>query len=184
MRYKLIYFLIFNFTIVTFNYFFQVKAYFNEKNQHDIPKICGISQNPDTKDYIIILKNDYCKKCGEIYTDIYCKWCKLCKISNLKQDFANWTSGNEKIDDFIQKMQLKIKTRDNIIIEWIPYNQFNNIKNIYKDDFSTINLATWRNGLLEFNYYEQRHLRKSNKNVTLKYLNNYQNDINKFLNEV
>jgi hypothetical protein len=184
MRYKLIYFLIFNFTIVTFNYFFQVKAYFNEKNQHDIPKICGISQSPDTKDYIIILKNDYCKKCGEIYTDIYYKWCKLCKISNLKQDFANWTSGNEKIDDFIQKMQLKIENYYDIIIEWIPYNQFNNIKNIYKGDFTTINSATWRNGLLKFNFEEKKQLRESNKKVTLKYLNNYQNDINKFLNEV
>jgi hypothetical protein len=174
MRYKLIYFLIFNFTIVTFNYFFQVKAYFNEKNQHDIPKIYGISQNPDTKDYIIVLENDsYCKECGEIYTDIKNKWCKLCQINNLKQNFANWTSGNEKIDDFIQKMQLKINTKDNIIIEWMPYNQFNNIKNIYKGDFATINSATWRNGLL-----------KPNKKVTLKYLNNYQNDINKFLNEV
>jgi hypothetical protein len=184
MRYKLIYFLIFNFTIVTFNYFFQVKAYFNEKNQHDTPKICGISQNPDTKDYIIILKNDYCKKCGEIYTDIYYKWCRPCQINNLKQDFANWTSGDEKIDDFIQKMQLKINIKDNIIIEWIPYNQFNNIKDIYKDDFATINLATWRNGLLNFYYCKKRHLREPNKNVTLKYLNNYQNDINKFLNEV
>ena len=33
-------------------------------------KILGISQNPDTKDYIIVLQDGYCEICGKIYTDI------------------------------------------------------------------------------------------------------------------
>ena len=37
-----------------------------------------------------------CKKCGEEYTEIY--WCKPCQIDNLKGNFTNWTSRNEKID--------------------------------------------------------------------------------------
>ena len=46
-----------------------------------------------------------CKKCGiDEYSNVYYKWCKSCQIDN----FTNWTSGNEKIDGFIQEMQLKI----------------------------------------------------------------------------
>jgi hypothetical protein len=81
-------------------------------------------------------------------------------------------------------MQLKIDSCYNIIIEWIPYDQFNHIKNIYKDNFTTINLAIWKDGPLKYNFNEKKQIRKPKKEVTLKCLNNYQNDINKFLNEV
>src|SRR5207248_2396237 len=88
------------------------------------------SQNPDTKDYIIVFQDKFCKKCGEEYTSIRHNWCKPCQIDNLKGNFTNWTSGNEKINNFIQEMQLKINQYDDIVFEWIPYNQFSNIKEI------------------------------------------------------
>ncbi|EXX57726.1 Mkk2p [Rhizophagus irregularis DAOM 197198w] len=145
------------------------------------PKIYGISQNPDTSDYIIVLNNSYCKECGEIYTEkMWAKWCKPCQINNLKQNFTNWTSGNKIIDKFIQEMQLKIEGYDDIIVEWIPYNQFNNIKKIGKDGFAT---AIWKNGSLKYNNKEIRYKRKPNKKVTLKCLNNSQNVISDLLNE-
>jgi hypothetical protein len=53
----------------------------------------------------------------------------------LKKNFTNWTSKNEKIDKFIQEMQLKINDYNDIIVEWIPYEQFNNIKKINKDGY-------------------------------------------------
>jgi hypothetical protein len=102
----------------------------------------------------------------------------------LKQNFANWTSRTEKIDNFIQETQLEIKTKYDIIVEWIPYDQFNNIKNIDKGSFSTDYSAIWKNGPLEYNFEERKYKRMSNKEITLKYLNNYQNDIGVFLNEV
>jgi ATP-dependent exoDNAse (exonuclease V) alpha subunit len=142
----------------------------------------GISQNPDTKDYIIVFENSYCKECGEKY--ILHKWCKPCQINNLKQNFANWTSGNKEIDNFIQETQLKINTKDDIIVEWLPYDQFNNIKNIDKGSFSTDYSAIWKNGPLEYNFEERKYKRMPNKEITLKYLNNYQNDIGVFLNKV
>ena len=40
------------------------------------------------------------------------------------------SSGNEKIDNLIQEMQLKIYDHREIIFEWVPYNQFNGIKKI------------------------------------------------------
>jgi hypothetical protein len=70
----------------------------------------GISQNPDTKVYILVFSNNYsnyyCKICGNKYE--YNKLCESCQINQLKNDFTNWTSGNEKIDKFIQKKQLKL----------------------------------------------------------------------------
>ena len=69
-----------------------------------------------------------CSKCGENYTTVgYHKWCKTCQINNLKKKFTNWTSGNKKVNDFIQEMQLKINSSFDLIFEWIPYNQFSNI---------------------------------------------------------
>jgi serine/threonine protein kinase len=80
----------------------------------------------------------------------------------------NWLSGNEKIDDFIKKMQFNIIKDDiNIKFKLISYNQFNEIKKIGQGGFSTTYLATW-----EY------------KKVVLKCLDNSQNHINELLNEV
>src|SRR5438552_14134779 len=93
-----------------------------------------------------------CKKCGEEYTYVYWKWCKPCQIDNLKGNFTNWTSGNEKIDNFIQEMQLKIDSLWDIVFEWIPYNQFSDIKEIGRDGFATIYSAIWKDGQLIYDY--------------------------------
>jgi hypothetical protein len=135
-------------------------------------------------DYILVCKDKYCKNCGEKYTNnMYGKWCEPCLISYLKNNFTNWTSGNEKIDDFIQKMQ---GTQVNIICEWIPYNQFIDIKIMGKDNVNTITIysAIWKNGPLVYNGVEFIYKRNNYEKIVLKYLNNSQNRIDKFLNEV
>ncbi|CAB4442805.1 unnamed protein product [Rhizophagus irregularis] len=149
-----------------------------------IIKLYGISQNPDTKNYILILQDCYCEYCGKIYTDIRYKWCNPCQINNLKQNFANWTSGNEKINKLIQEMQLKINKHDDIIVEWIPFNQFNDIKKIGKDDSTPLYSAIWTDGLLEFNCDKMKQERIPNKEVALKFLSNNNDMANKFLNEI
>uniref|UniRef100_U9UX04 Uncharacterized protein n=1 Tax=Rhizophagus irregularis (strain DAOM 181602 / DAOM 197198 / MUCL 43194) TaxID=747089 RepID=U9UX04_RHIID len=122
-----------------------------------------------------------CESCDEIYANIDHKWCGQCVINNLKKNFMNWTSGNEKIDNFIQKMQLKIKRYDDIIVEWIPYNQLNDVKKTNKDGFATAIL--WKDGLLKYDKKERKHKRISNIEVSLKCLSNSQNVINEFSNE-
>ena len=62
----------------------------------------------------------YCEKCGKKYTDTQYNWCKSCQINYLKENFTNWTSGNEKIDKLIQEMQSRIHNDKEIIFEWIP----------------------------------------------------------------
>src|SRR6266498_2565562 len=74
--------------------------------------------------------NEQCKKCGEKYMSRYdakYEWCKSCQINDLKKNFTNWTSENERIDNLIQEMQLEINEIDDMVFEWIPYNEFNDI---------------------------------------------------------
>ena len=128
-----------------------------------------------------------CKKCGGEYTNVHQNWCKTCQTDNLKGNFTNWTSGNEKIDNFIQEMQLKIDEHDDMVFEWIPYNQFSDIKELGRGGFATVYSAIWKDGRL---YYDSsskeytRYTNGSNYQVTLKCLHNSQNITNEFLNEV
>ncbi|GBB96290.1 hypothetical protein RclHR1_02720005 [Rhizophagus clarus] len=167
----------------------EVKSYYFKVDDlaHDInfaPKMYGISQNLDTKDYIIVLEDCYCENCGKLYADIGHKWCKPCKIKDIKQDFANWTSGNKKIDKLIQEMQLKINKYNDIIVEWIPYDQFNDIKKIGKGGFPTVYSASWMDGPLRYRKDYKKLERKCNEKVALKCLCNSQNITDGFLHEV
>jgi hypothetical protein len=145
----------------------------------------GISKNPDTNHYIMVFQRSlYCKKCGKKYNDELKseyddEWCKECEINNLKLNFGNWTSGNDEIDNFIQKMQLKIDLTEDIIIEWIPFNQFIDVKLIVEeDDFTKIYSAVWKNDLLYYDllyynspYYNNKHVnvKRLKLKFTLKY---------------
>ena len=131
----------------------------------------------------MILQDGYCEKCDKIYTNLEYKWCKPCQIDYLKK---NLTSGNEKINKFIQEMQLKINNYYDVVSEWIPYNQFENIKEIGKDGFATIYSAIWKDGPLYYNEYKKiyrRNLRNQDQKVLLKYFNS-QNITDEFFNEV
>ena len=93
-------------------------------------------------------------------------------------------SGNKKIDGLIQEMQSKINDKSDVVFEWIPYNQFDYIKEISKGDFATIYSAIWKNGPLYYNYDCQGYIRESNKKVILKCLRSLQNITIEFLNKV
>ena len=147
----------------------------------------GISQNPTTKNCIVVFENNcylrnYCANCGKKYTNTQFRWCKPCQINYLKENF---TSRDEKIDNLIQEMQLKINDCKDIIFEWIPYNQFNEFKEIGKGGFfGTVYLAKWKDGPLRWSFKKYEYIRNStDKIVDLVYLNNL--DItNESLNEV
>jgi hypothetical protein len=93
-----------------------------------------------------------------------------------------WTSGNKKIDDFIQERQLKINNDDNIVLEWIPYNQFNEIEEIGKNGLIIVYSAIWKDGPLHYQY--GGYIRDSNKKVALKYLHNSQESVDSLIYEV
>jgi hypothetical protein len=120
------------------------------KMSSNILKLYGISQNPDTNEYILVQNN-----------------------------FINWTSENEIIDDLIQEM-----LSNNTIFEWIPYNQFNEIKETGKNNSTIVYSAIWKNGPLCYSNIYSKYKRYSNKEVALKCLQNSQNNIEILINEV
>ncbi|CAB4441458.1 unnamed protein product [Rhizophagus irregularis] len=113
----------------------------------------GISQNPNTNDYIVIFNKDQylencCIKCEKYFTNVEYKWCKTCKLSWLKDNFINWTSENEHVDSIVQKKQLEINNYNDTIFKWIPYFQFNNIEKLSNKMY----LARWKDEPLS-SYY-------------------------------
>ncbi|CAB5369467.1 unnamed protein product [Rhizophagus irregularis] len=135
-------------------------------------EIFGISQNPDTKSYIMVLqdKGYYCILCKrkEIYTGKNYKWCKQCEINKLRKNFTNWISGNEKIDSYIQEKQLEVSYYNDTIVEWIPYNQFNDIKEIGTHDLITVYSAKWKDGPLVYDKNIGKYKRNPDELVRLK----------------
>ncbi|UZO14441.1 uncharacterized protein OCT59_005898 [Rhizophagus irregularis] len=88
-------------------------------------------------------------------------------------------------DDFVCKYCGKLYTER--YVEWIPYNQFKDIKEIGRDDSTALYSAIWIDGPLEYNRYssnKKEWIKKPNKKVSLKCLYNSQSITNEFLNEV
>ena len=97
-------------------------------NDYDI-KIYGISQEPNTKDYIIVFQDGYCQKCGKKWGKYTHNWCKTCQINYLKKSFTG-TNENEEINNLIKEMQLKIDDPNDVVFEWIQYDQFSDFEEI------------------------------------------------------
>ena len=115
----------------------------------------------------MVIQDGYCEKCGKKYTNMITKWCRSCQ-----------TTGNEKIDDFIQDKQSVVNLY-HFILEWIPYNK---LKEIGKDGSDTVYSAIWKDGPLHYKYEWERE--SSDKKITLKYSYNSQINIDEFLNKV
>jgi hypothetical protein len=93
------------------------------------------------------------------------------------------TSENEQINKFIQEKQLEIDWPWDFVFEWIPYNQFDEIKEIGEYNYFKIYSAIWKNGPLYWDVDYKKFKRSLDKKVVLKCLYNLQNTI-AILNEV
>ncbi|GBC12472.1 kinase-like domain-containing protein [Rhizophagus irregularis DAOM 181602=DAOM 197198] len=114
-----------------------------------------------------------CENCNqECLATLYCEYC----VQNyLKANFSNWTSGNNDIDNLIQKCQIET-LRPDTIIEWIPYNNLQNIEYLTKGGFSEIYTADWIDGgYVEWDSKEQKLIRLGREKVILKGLENVEN---------
>ncbi|GBB85137.1 hypothetical protein RclHR1_01170021 [Rhizophagus clarus] len=98
-------------------------------------------------DYHKVLFNEGTKRICENCHDecLATLFCEHCVRNYLKENFSNWTSGNNDIDDLIQQCQSEILSPDKIV-EWIPYNKFENINFLTKGGCSEIYTADWING--------------------------------------
>ncbi|GBC02962.1 hypothetical protein RclHR1_04900005 [Rhizophagus clarus] len=126
-------------------------------------------------------KYGLCEECKQANT--YDSYCRSCKSKYFQQNFKNWTSGNHAVDDFIQKAQLKAEN-DWCIIEWIEYDEFEDIEYLAKGGFGTTYKAIWKDGYIKVNYENGQLERNGKTKVALKCLHNSQDITADFLKEV
>ena len=128
-------------------------------------------------------KYGLCEKCNQPKNNHY--WCRICTF---QQNFKNWTSGNHDIDEFIQKAQLKAE-HYKLVIEWIEYDRFENVKYLAKGGFGTTYKAVWKDGFIDcLDRVNNQFIRKKDDEkghpVALKCLDNSQDITAEFLREV
>ena len=137
-------------------------------------------------DYFKLLKNEgtkrLCENCSlECLGTLFCEHCVR---TYLKNNFSNWTSGNNDIDDLIQKCQVEFVRLD-YMIEWIPYNNLQNIKYMTKGGCSEIFSAIWIDGnYIEWNSKERQLKRFGSHKVILKTLENVESANRSWFDEV
>ena len=95
--------------------------------------------------------------------EILCKGCKEKEIEKL--------SGNKKMARFLYyQCQLNAYHFDKYI-QWIPFDEFKNIKYLAKGGFGEVHKATWING-----YYDWRKMKYEERDVVLKRIYNNSSD--------
>ncbi|POG81751.1 kinase-like domain-containing protein [Rhizophagus irregularis DAOM 181602=DAOM 197198] len=124
-----------------------------------------------------------CMECNEIITGK--NWCQTCNSKRFQQNFDKWASGNDDIDKFIQNTQLSAKNCCQIL-EWIPYNRFNNPVFIAEGGFGEVHKATWKDGYISHWDTGKNQWSRLNKSklVALKSLSKSQNITMEFINEI
>src|SRR5438067_3726675 len=117
-----------------------------------------------------------CPTCIEYNTNE--QWCQSCDSKLLAQ---SWTSsGDKKLDEIIRNTQLEAKGFDShYYIEWIPYDDLKDIKEIGEGGFATVYQGKWANGP-RFVYRNKRYY-NDGFCVALKRLKNSQNNFDEFL---
>ena len=111
-------------------------------------------------------------------------FCEYCVRNYLKDNFSNWTSGNDDIDNLIQECQIKTLLPENIV-EWIPYNNLQNIKYLTKGGCSEIYIADWIDKqYIEWDSKEQQLKRFGRQRVILKRLENVKSANKSWFDEV
>ena len=121
-------------------------------------------------------------------------WCKECVPSCI---IEGWTSGNSEIDNFIKytiynaKLNFKYyngkKIYFPIFLEWVPFDKFEDIKQIGEGGFAKVYSAKWIDGQAKYIKKDDGSWKKSKPepiNVALKRLNGSQNMSAEYLNEV
>src|SRR4051812_603203 len=85
-------------------------------------------------------------QCLECNKDIdYGDYCKPCNSSHFRDNFPNWTSGDDNIDKLIQDSQLNANNRWEFL-EWIEYSNLKDIEHLAEGGFGSVFKAVWKDG--------------------------------------
>ena len=111
-------------------------------------------------------------------------FCEHCVRNYLKSNFSKWTSGNDNIDNSIQKYQSKLLL-PNLVVEWVPYNRLKNIKYLTRGGCSEIYSADCIDGSYDkWDPKEHQLKRFGAQKVIFKVLENVENANQSWFEEV
>jgi hypothetical protein len=115
-------------------------------------------------------------------------WCKECVPSCI---IEGWTSGNSEIDNFIKdtiyNARYSRRYQCPLFLEWVPFDRFEDIKQIGEGGFAKVYSAKWIDGQAEYDKQDDgswKKLKPEPRTVALKRLNGSQNMSADYLNEV
>ncbi|RIB09097.1 kinase-like domain-containing protein [Gigaspora rosea] len=127
---------------------------------NDELKIYGITKNTSTNKYMLVFEEFGLKRCKEHGICKLCEryntspaWCQTC---DPKTVIHGWTSGNKDVDNYIKNFQLRGSRYDEII-EWIPYEDLDDIGVIGEGGFSVVYSAKWKKGKRYISYDNVKH---------------------------
>src|ERR1043166_8782412 len=102
-------------------------------------------------------------------------WCKECVPSCI---IEGWTSGNSEIDNFIKDTIYNAKEYKYVsyplFLEWVPFDRFEDIKQIGEGGFAKVYSAKWIDGSAKYTKQDDgswKKLEPEPKTVALKRLN-------------
>ncbi|RHZ55700.1 hypothetical protein Glove_411g10 [Diversispora epigaea] len=128
------------------------------------------------------VEKQQCNNCQNFHQTI--QYCEFCIRKYLENNFGNWTSGNNEIDKLIQECQ-QITILPNTVIEWISYDQFENIFYLAEGIGSIFYTAIWKDGSYDkWNSERQILERFGRRMIVLKRLNDSNSNIVHWLQEV
>ena len=109
--------------------------------------------------------------------------CALCTKEHFIQEFETWSSGNANIDKIIQESQINSYYD---MLQWIPYDDFQNIEHIADGGYGSVHSAKLENGIkLHWNFIKQDwKYEPMGHKVALKEIKDSRYDITEFLKVV
>jgi hypothetical protein len=110
-------------------------------------------------------------------------WCKECVPHCL---IEGWTSGNDDIDEFIKDTIYNAEYGSRFL-EWVPFDRFEDIEQIGEGGFAKVYSAMWIDGEAKYIKQDDGSWKKEEPEplkIALKKLNDSQNILTEYLNEV
>src|SRR5581483_1170779 len=96
---------------------------YSSEEEFDVDYLCPKCENPRTND----------------------RWCKYCESKHLCENFQNWTSNNEMLDEFIRDTQRNATKKQDYLV-WIDYDKLEKVTYLAKGGFSDVYYAVWMEG--------------------------------------
>ncbi|RHZ73758.1 hypothetical protein Glove_229g53 [Diversispora epigaea] len=108
------------------------------------------------------IEKKQCNNCQNWHQAI--QYCEFCIRKYLKNNFKNWTSGNNELDKLIQECQ-QTTILPNTVIEWISCDQFENVKYLVTGICSDFYTAIWKDGSYDKWNSERQILERSERQM-------------------